>query len=221
MKKLPTLYKKDTKGKIREWTICVHQNKFWTEGGIHGMKMNIAKPTICVAKNIGCSNETSPEQQAEAEAQAKWDKKLRSGYFTNINDIDDKKFYEPMLAYNYKDRVDEVKFPVYSQQKLDGCLSGDTLIELEDGRIITIGEVVQQKINCKVKIYNVNSNQVEYKTITAYMENENNKGFQWFELELEDGKKIKLTGNHPVWLPDLRCYRRVDQLKGHENVLLD
>ena len=133
MKKLETLYKRDTKGNIREWTVCVHQNKFWTEGGIHGMKMNVAKPTICTAKNIGCSNETSPEQQAELEAQAKWEKKLRSGYFTNIHDVDDKKFYEPMLAHNYKDRADEVKFPVYSQPKLDGIRC---VIRLEKGEVV-------------------------------------------------------------------------------------
>ena len=42
--------------------------------------MNTAKPTICKGKNIGRSNETSPEQQAEAEAQAKWDKKRKDGY---------------------------------------------------------------------------------------------------------------------------------------------
>lgn len=133
MKKLETLYKRDTKGKIREWTVCVYQNKFWTEGGIHGMKMNVAKPTICTAKNIGSSNETSPEQQAENEAQAKWEKKLRSGYFTNIHDVDDKKFYEPMLAHNYKDRADEVKFPVYSQPKLDGIRC---VIRLEKGEVV-------------------------------------------------------------------------------------
>ena len=133
MKKLPTLYKRDTKGKVREWTICVHQNKFWTEGGIHNMKMNVAKPTICTAKNIGSSNETSPEQQAQNEAQAKWDKKLRSGYFTNINDIDNKKFYEPMLAHNYKDRASEVKFPAYSQPKLDGIRC---IVRLENGEVV-------------------------------------------------------------------------------------
>ena len=135
MKKLPTLYKRDTKGKVREWTICVHQNKFWTEGGIHNMKMNVAKPTICTAKNIGSSNETSPEQQAQNEAQAKWDKKLRSGYFTNINDIDDKKFYEPMLAHNYKDRASEVKFPAYSQPKLDGIRC---IVRLEKDKVVAL-----------------------------------------------------------------------------------
>ena len=221
MEKLPTLYKIDSKGKLREWNVIFDGDQFWTEGGISGMKMNVAKPTTCKPKNIGRSNETTSEEQAELEARAKWDKKLNDGYASSPEEAQEKKFFEPMLAQKFEDRLSELKFPCYSQAKLDGCLSGDTLIELEDGRIITIAEVVQQKINCKVKSYNVNSNQVEYKTITAYMENENNKGFQWFELELEDGKKIKLTGNHPVWLPDLRCYRRVDQLKGHENVLLD
>ena len=75
IKKFDTLYKKDTKGKIRQWTIHVQGNKFWTEGGLVDMKMNVAKPTSCTAKNIGHSNETSPEAQAQLEAKAKWDKK--------------------------------------------------------------------------------------------------------------------------------------------------
>ena len=133
IKKFDTLYKRDTKGKIRQWTIHTQGNKFWTEGGIHGMKMNVAKPTTCTAKNIGRSNETSAEKQAELEAQAKWEKKLRSGYFTNINDIDEKKFYEPMLAHNYKDREDEVKFPVYSQPKLDGIRC---IVRLEKDKVV-------------------------------------------------------------------------------------
>ena len=142
MKKLETLYKRDTKGNIREWTICVNGNKFWTEGGIHGMKMNVAKPTSCTAKNIGHSNETSPEAQAQLEAKAKWDKKLRGGYFRNISDVDNKKFYEPMLAHNYKDRADEVKFPVYSQPKLDGirCVTrlekGEVVVRTRNGKLI-------------------------------------------------------------------------------------
>ena len=52
MKKLPTLYKLDSKGKTREWNIIVDADSFWTEAGIVGMKMNTAKPTICKGKNI-------------------------------------------------------------------------------------------------------------------------------------------------------------------------
>ena len=49
---------------------------------------------------------------------------------------------------------------------------------------------------------------------------ENNEvKYNWFEIELENGTKIKLTGNHKVYLPELKCYRRVDELKGDENIL--
>lgn len=42
----------------------------------------------------------------------------------------------------------------------------------------------------------------------------------WFEIELDDGRKIKLTGNHMVWCNDLNCYRRVDELTGNEDMMI-
>tara|TARA_Y100001938_G_scaffold28830_1_gene38877 strand:- start:196 stop:1371 length:1176 start_codon:yes stop_codon:yes gene_type:complete len=149
MKKLPTLYKLDSKGKTREWNIIVDADSFWTEAGIVGMKMNTAKPTICKGKNIGRSNETSPEEQAEAEAQAKWDKKRKDGYTQDITKVKDKKFYEPMLAQNYEDRKSEFKYPCYAQPKLDGirCIirkEGDEVVaRTRNGRVIeTIPHVI-------------------------------------------------------------------------------
>lgn len=133
MKRLPTLYKLDSKGKTREWNVIVDADSFWTEAGIVGMKMNTAKPTICKGKNIGRSNETSPEEQAEAEAQAKWDKKRKDGYTQDLAKVKQKKFYEAMLAQNYDDRKAELKFPCFSQMKLDGVRC---LIRQEDGEII-------------------------------------------------------------------------------------
>jgi hypothetical protein len=35
----------------------------------------------------------------------------------------------------------------------------------------------------------------------------------WYEVELEDGQKIVITGNNPVWMADLDCYRKVENLK--------
>ena len=133
MKKLPTLYKLDSKGKTREWNIIVDADSFWTEAGIVGMKMNTAKPTICKGKNIGRSNETSPEQQAEAEAQAKWDKKRKDGYTQDLSNVKQKKFYEPMLAQSYDDRKSELKFPCYSQAKLDGVRC---IVSLENDEVV-------------------------------------------------------------------------------------
>ena len=68
MKKLPTLYKLDSKGKTREWTIRFDANEFWSAQGIVGMKIRQNNPTTCEGKNIGRSNETTPEEQAELEA---------------------------------------------------------------------------------------------------------------------------------------------------------
>ena len=38
--------------------------------------------------------------------------------------------------------------------------------------------------------------------------------------QLEDGTKLTITGNNPVWLPTLNCYRRVDELKQGDYVLM-
>ena len=56
---LPTLYKKDTTGKIRQWSVIADGDKFWTEQGVIGGKIVINKPTITSSKNTGRSNETT------------------------------------------------------------------------------------------------------------------------------------------------------------------
>jgi len=132
-KKLQTLYKIDTKGKLREWTMHIDGASFYAVKGLVDGKKTTDKATTTIAKNVGRSNETTPEEQAELEAQAKFQKKLDSGYALNEVDAQKKKFYEPMLAHNFKDRQGEVKYPCYSQPKLDGirCVvrkEGDTLV---------------------------------------------------------------------------------------------
>jgi ATP-dependent DNA ligase len=134
-KTLQTLYKIDTKGKLREWTMHIDGASFYAVKGLVDGKKTQDKATTTIAKNVGRSNETTPEGQAELQAQAKFQKKLDSGYALNKIDAQKRKFYEPMLAHNFMDRQDELvgKYPVYSQPKLDGirCIvrkEGDTLI---------------------------------------------------------------------------------------------
>ena len=133
MKKLPTLYKLDSRGKTREWTISYDANEFWSAQGIVGMKIRKNNPTVCEGKNIGRSNETSPEEQAELEAQAKWKKKRKDGYTQDISAIKQKKFYEPMLAHKYEKDKTQLNFPIYLQPKLDGIRC---LILKEDGKVV-------------------------------------------------------------------------------------
>jgi len=133
IKKLQTLYKVDTKGKLREWTMHIDGASFYAVKGLVDGKLTTDKPTKTIAKNVGRSNETTPEAQAELQAQAKFQKKLDSGYALDPIDAQKKKFYEPMLAHNFKDRQGEIVYPCYSQPKLDGirCVvrkEGDKLV---------------------------------------------------------------------------------------------
>lgn len=102
-------------------------------------------------------------------------------------------------------------------EKLDGCCDETTILITEDGEK-TIREICETEYTGKVLGFNHDSEKECMTNIIAHSIQENNN--DWYELELDDGKTIKLTGNHMVWLPDLNCYRRVDKLKGNENFLL-
>lgn len=110
------------------------------------------------------------------------------------------------------------EIPFYITEKLDGCLDKHTLIETEDGKK-TIREICKNRYTGKVKSYDVNNGEIVWRNILSHSVKEPD-GHQWFELTLEDDTIIKITGNHEVWLPNLNCWRRVDQLNGDEEFLL-
>ncbi len=120
MKKLQTLYKIDTTGKLREWTMVIEDACFYAIKGVVGGKLIEDKPRCCESKNVGRSNETTPQEQAELEAQAKWQKKFDKDYAPSPEEAEEQKFYAPMLAQKYDDRKDGLEYPLYSQPKLDG-----------------------------------------------------------------------------------------------------
>jgi len=131
--KLQTLYKIDTQGRLREWTINIDGDKYYAVKGLVEGKKTQDKPTLATPKNVGRANETTGESQARFEAQARWQKKLDSGYAKSKLDANKKKFFEPMLAQNYKDRLGELSYPVYSQPKLDGIRC---IVRKEDDEVI-------------------------------------------------------------------------------------
>jgi len=118
--KLNTLYKRAVNGKINEWTVEVENNCFRTISGYTDGVKTTSEWTCCSGKNLGKKNETTSEQQALAEAQAMWTKKLELGSYESIDDIDKPKFFNPMLAHKFEDYKDKITYPVYSQPKLDG-----------------------------------------------------------------------------------------------------
>jgi len=127
----PTLYKKSTTGVVLVWSQEREGGKYRTIAGQQDGQHVTSAWTNCEGKNIGRSNETTPEQQAELEVAANYTKKLaQGGYHDSINDIDKKKFYA-MLAYPMeKYPLTGIAFEkglVQGQAKLDGirCIHGE------------------------------------------------------------------------------------------------
>lgn len=119
---LDPLYKRDSKGKVRIWTMQVGFNNE-NEAGIRtisglvdGQKVT-SEWNLTEAKNVGRSNATTAKTQAEFEAQAEWTKNVDKEYFVDVNAIDSYTAFKPMLAHDF------TKTPVTSgitQPKLDG-----------------------------------------------------------------------------------------------------
>lgn len=103
-------------------------------------------------------------------------------------------------------------------EKLDGCCHENTILITEDGEM-TIREMSETKYFGKVLAFDLETNEPMYDEIVDYSIKNNINN--WFEIELEDGTSIKLTGNHKVWLPKLNCYRMVSELTEEDEFLLN
>lgn len=101
--------------------------------------------------------------------------------------------------------------------KVHGCVEKHTIVNTLEYGDKTIGEIVDNKINCHIKAYDTDTNEIVYVPIDNFYTIPNDG--EWYEIELENGKKITITGNNPIWLPELGIYRRVDELNGDEKIL--
>ena len=102
-------------------------------------------------------------------------------------------------------------------RKLDGCCDENTILQTDSGNK-SIKEICETQFQGKVKGFCHDTEEEIWVDVLAHSIKTNLNN--WYELELEDGKKIKLTGNHKVWLPELNCYRAVEDLNGDEIFLL-
>lgn len=104
---------------MTQWRVWTEGAEIITESGQVGGKMQ-RFPQTAVAKNVGRANETTPEEQAELEAQAKWTFKRERKYHLTPKDAENVSELKPMLACKFKDRKHTVSYPVDVQPKLDG-----------------------------------------------------------------------------------------------------
>lgn len=118
--KLPVLYSKTSKGKLHSWTIEVKGNVVWTEWGEVGGCEN-GDHYFAEGKNIGRSNETTPEEQANLEATSKWESKKLKKYYETADAAMNTLNIKPMRAYTLDDKREaKLKWPVDVQPKFDG-----------------------------------------------------------------------------------------------------
>ena len=124
MKKFKPLYAISSNGRTKIWKIEIEEISnieviIRITHGFEGCKLTESITKITSGKNIGKSNETTALSQAIAQATSKWERKLASGYTTNINSTTNE-IKLPMLAHDYFKRGKDIKFPAYIQPKLNG-----------------------------------------------------------------------------------------------------
>jgi DNA ligase-1 len=151
MKQYPTLYKKTSTGATQIWRKEVLGNQHRTVSGQKDGAQVTSAWTTCTGKNIGKSNETTPERQAELEVEAAYTKKLAQGGYHETEDaIDEAKYFKPMLAKSWKDyRVsDFTRTAVWSQPKLDGirCIATKDGLWTRTGKQITSCPHIEEEL---------------------------------------------------------------------------
>lgn len=151
------LYKKDSKGKLRELDIYADDGHLYQVSGlVDGKKVTNSK--LCKPKNVGKKNETTSIQQAQKEAESLITKKLSEGYFKTIKEAENYYVILPMLAKVYnkeKHKIDWSK-PVFVQPKLDGMRCHgykDKMLSRKNKEIDTLNHIQQT-------LKNINSNYI-------------------------------------------------------------
>ena len=143
-----TIYKIDSKGKTREWRMEIDGANYRTVAGVQGGQQVTSGWKEAFPKNVGRSNATTAEEQAVAEVDAKYTKKLDGEYHETVllsvvqetlKSTAQAKFFKPMLATKWEDLKDKIDYPVFTQPKLDGvrCIMNADGMWSRTGKAIT------------------------------------------------------------------------------------
>lgn len=148
-----TIYKLDSKGKLRFLTIITEGSEVVQISGLVGTDSPVENRSQCVAKNTGRANATTAEEQALSEAQSKLKKKLEEGYYETQDEAQGGTLILPMLAKDFKKEERKVQYPCFVQPKLDGmrCLKSETdMISRKNKSIDTLFHISQELLNIDI-----------------------------------------------------------------------
>ena len=96
----------------------------------------------------------------------------------------------------------------------DECLHPDSLINMSNNTLKKISDI---KVGDFVKTINEETHNIEDKKV-EYVYNNINANKQLYEVEMMDGRIIKITGNHKVFTSDF-LWKRVDELSENDDIL--
>ena len=191
-----TLYCVNKSGGVQQWSVWTEGDTVIVEHGKLDGKLQ-RKETVCTPKNQGRANETTPEQQAQLEAQSKWNKQYDKYYRETVEEARELLTEGVMLAQDYTKKPHFLEERFYCSRKIDGCFSyGVTVITCKG--LLKIGDIVENKIKCKVLSFNEETGKLEYKQIKNYFNNGEKPKGSWFNL-VDNGKCYGITKNHRVY----------------------
>lgn len=104
-------------------------------------------------------------------------------------------------------------------EKFHGCVHYDSIVNTLEYGDVKIGWLVDNRVNAHIKAMDTLTNEIVFTPIDEFYILKNDG--VWYEIELENGVTLKITGNNPVWLPELGVYRRVDELIGDELIVFE
>lgn len=155
-----TLYGEPKSNSAKQWSVYVEGCKVIVEWGRVGGKLQ-TKETICESKNVGRSNETTPEDQALLEAHTKWTKQHDNKlYRTTIEDAKSVGQLLPMLAIDGSKKPEKIVFPCHKMPKLDGVRCMVYLEEDEvkaisrQGKFYELHKELKLELQGLLKVYN-------------------------------------------------------------------
>lgn len=148
----PILYKITTAGAVQTWKLEREGAKFRSHVGQLGGAIVISAWTTCKGKNVGRSNETSPEDQAKLEVEAQYVLKKKKGYCLTVEAARESDRFQCMLADKYPDRKAKlfdtsgctVVGEIFVQPKLDGirCIARkEGLFSRENNPILAVPHI--------------------------------------------------------------------------------
>lgn len=140
MKTFDTLYKRTSTGAVQIWFMEVEDDRYRSTSGQIDGKKTTTEWTVAKPKNEGKANGTTGAQQAVAEVEAEYKKKLKKDYHRNLDSIDVAMRFKPMLADKWESRRAKItQTNVHIQPKLDGM----RCIATKDGLFSRNGEPIK------------------------------------------------------------------------------